>query len=167
MRHGLAPGKPGPRRMGVVTRNRGNRSICRSELAGGIRAYRWLAPLARDESSPTAVDAPSHERGGMYAMLAAQRGRSANVQVYDVDLPTNLSGATHRVHGLRSSSKEFEPGDFIGFYTGRWGSRKRLGGANAYMVDCGDDHGAMRMNLLQPTHARMKKKMKTGNPSRR
>ena len=75
----------------------------------------------------------------MYVILAAFRGRSANVQVYDADLPTNSCGTTCRARGLRAGSDGFDPGAFIGFYTGRWGTRKSLGGANAYMLDTGDD----------------------------
>ena len=44
----------------------------------------------------------------MYALLAAFRGRSDNVQIYDVDLPTNSCGATVRAHGLRTGSDGFE-----------------------------------------------------------
>ena len=76
---------------------------------------------------------------GMYVVLAAFRGRSANVQVYDADLLTNSCGTTCVARGLRTDSDGFDPGAFIGFYTGRWGTLKSLGGANAYMVDAGDD----------------------------
>ena len=89
---------------------------------------------------------------GMYALLAAFRGRSDNVQIYDVDLPTNSCGATVRAHGLRTGSDGFEPGAFIGFYTGRWGTRKSLGGANAYMLAVGDDE-----NYVAPRGARCRR----------
>ncbi len=88
----------------------------------------------------------------MYALLAAFRGRSDNVQIYDVDLPTNSCGATVRAHGLRTGSDGFEPGAFIGFYTGRWGTRKSLGGANAYMLAVGDDE-----NYVAPRGARCRR----------
>ena len=52
------------------------------------RAERWtVVPRQRRApfSRPTLA-------AGMYVVLAAFRGRSANVQVYDVDLPTNSCG---------------------------------------------------------------------------
>ena len=88
----------------------------------------------------------------MYGALAAFRGRSDNVQVYDVDLPTNACGTTYRARGLCSGCHGFEPGAFIGFYTGRWGTRKGLGGANSYMLDAGDDE-----NYVAPPGARCRR----------
>ena len=93
---------------------------------------------SRAAATPRAVNRPTLA-AGMYAVLAAFRGRSNNVQVYDVDLPTNSCGTTCVARGLCSGCDGFEPGAFIGFYTGRWGTRKGLGGANAYMLDTGDD----------------------------
>ena len=95
----------------------------------------------------------------MYVVLAACRGRSANVEVYDVNLSTDSCGAACRARGLRSGYCGFEPGAFIGFYTGQWGTRKELGGANAYMVDAGDDErhvappGARRRRVDFGLHA--------------
>ena len=88
----------------------------------------------------------------MYVARAAFRGRSANVQVHDVDLPTKSCGAIHRARGLCSGCHGFEPGAFIGFYTGRWGTRKGLGGANSYMLDAGDDE-----NYVAPPGARCRR----------
>ena len=76
----------------------------------------------------------------MFAMLAAQRGRSKNVHVYSVTLPEMYGGdGTYQACGLLSGPDGFEPGDFIGFYTGKWGTRKQLGGSTAYTVAVGDD----------------------------
>lgn len=75
----------------------------------------------------------------MYTLLAAARGRSTNVHVYGVDLSTKSGGGTYRARGLCSGCDGFEPGAFIGFYTGRWGTRQALRGADAYMVDVGND----------------------------
>ena len=77
---------------------------------------------SRAAATPRAVNRPTLA-AGMYAVLAAFRGRSTNVQVYDVDLPTNSRGTTCVARGLRSGCDGFEPGAFIGFYTGRWGTR--------------------------------------------
>jgi hypothetical protein len=101
-----------------------------------------LAPEIRFDlvdSRAAATRSAVQSSHAMYVVLAASRGRSANVQVYDVDLTTNSCGTTCRARGLRSGFDGFEPGAFIGFYTGRWGARKSLGGANAYMLDAGDD----------------------------
>ena len=109
---------------------------------------------SRTTATPSAVQASHASCGlaGMYAVLAAFRGRSANVQVYDADLPTNSCGTTCRAHGLRAGSDGFEPGAFIGFYTGRWGTRKGLGGANAYMLAAGDDE-----HYVAPPGARVRR----------
>ena len=110
-------------------------------------------PVTANTTPPPAAVAgvcdSSHHRRQLYVcvyrdiqyniVLAASRGWSANVQVYDVDLTTNSCGTTCRARGLRSGFDGFEPGAFIGFYTGRWGTRKSLGGTNAYMLDAGDD----------------------------
>ena len=93
---------------------------------------------SRATATPSAVQA-SHASCGHVCRPGGVRGRSTNVQVYDVDLPTNSCGTTCRARGLRAGSDGFDPGAFIGFYTGRWGTRKSLGGANAYMLDAGDD----------------------------
>ena len=98
----------------------------------------------------------------MDVVLAALRGRSANVQVYDVDLSIESGDGTFYSvpgSGLRSGCDGFRAGGFIGFYTGKWGSRRSLGGANAYMVDCGDDErhvappGAKRRRVDFSVHA--------------
>ena len=98
----------------------------------------------------------------MDVVLAALRGRSANVQVYDVDLSIESGDGTFYSvpgRGLRSGCDGFRAGGFIGFYTGKWGSRRSLGGANAYMVDCGDDErhvappGAKRRRVDFRVHA--------------
>ena len=60
----------------------------------------------------------------MYVALAACRGRSANLDIYTVDLPIAGTMSTYRAHGLRSGYDGFKAGDFIGFYTGRWATRR-------------------------------------------
>ena len=76
----------------------------------------------------------------MYAAFPLSRGRSPNAHLCTVTLPDTSGHRTYQARGLRTGCDAFEPGAFIGFYTGRWGTRVQLGGANPYMLDVGDDH---------------------------
>ena len=132
-----------------------SRDPIRACAKNAIRTCRHTCRALRSTVAPRQRRAPFKRptlAAGMYAVLAALRGRSANVQIYDVDLPTNSCGTTSVAHGLRSGSDGFEPGAFIGFYTGRWGTWKGLGGANAYMLAAGDDE-----HYVAPPGARVRR----------
>lgn len=118
-----------------------NRSSCGSGLASviGFRGTRVVP--RRSEAAFWWHNRARPTVGNMYAVLAAHRGRSTNVCLYRVTLHNaSGDGSGYRACGLCSGSKAFEVGDFIGFYTGRWGTRKELGGANPYMISIGDDY---------------------------
>ena len=91
----------------------------------------------------------------MNEVYAASRGRSHNVCVYRARLPT-ANGAEFQ-DGLCTKWESFNAGDFIGFYTGTWGSLRRVG-TGPYTLAFGDDEWfvsppkfscAHRVNLQQ------------------
>ena len=71
----------------------------------------------------------------MRGLYTLGRARSSNAHVYQatlVDADEKLSPA----RGLCAGSSDFQRGDFIGFYTGRWTTGP---GRGDYVVEFGDD----------------------------
>ena len=71
----------------------------------------------------------------MQALYALSRGRSPKAQVGDVILQSG-DGEPFHARGLFARGDGFNPGDFIGFYTGTWTDSRCRGD---YVLEYGDD----------------------------
>ena len=94
-----------------------NKSTCRLAFSRRIdrrEAASAAAAQLRDPAAPLA----SSRLISMFAVVAANRGRSANACLYEATLSKDASGAeAYKARGLCAGTEEFNIGDFIGFYT--------------------------------------------------